>query len=55
VQYHKDLGVLVSTGSQVLRYDTHTGDFLQTLVDLGDATDALGDGLKGEVTCFHVE
>ena len=53
VQYHKHLGLLVSTGGKVMRYDPHSGDFLQTLVDIGQG--AGEEGQKGEVTCFHVE
>jgi len=52
VQFHKDLGLLVSTGSTILRYDAVTGEMIQTLVDIG----AVGEeSQKGEVTCFHVE
>jgi len=53
VQYHAKIGVLVSSGSKVLRYDPHTGDYLQTLVDL--STSAGEEGVMGDITCFHVE
>eukprot|EP00656_Telonema_subtile_P008916 TRINITY_DN1416_c0_g1_i7.p1 TRINITY_DN1416_c0_g1~~TRINITY_DN1416_c0_g1_i7.p1 ORF type:complete len:132 (-),score=24.05 TRINITY_DN1416_c0_g1_i7:36-431(-) len=46
VQVHPSLGLLVSSGSRVLRYDVHTGDFKQVLVDLG---------ADGEVSSFLVE
>merc|ERR1712072_496385 len=34
VQHHKKLGILVSAGNKVLRFDPITGDFIQELVQL---------------------
>ena len=52
VQFHQELGLLVSTGSAVLRYDPETGEVIQTLIDIGTSGE---EGINGEVTCFHVE
>ena len=46
VQHHKKLGILVSAGNKVLRFDPITGDFIQELVQLNP---------DDEITCFHVE
>ena len=53
VQLHKELGLLVSTGGLIQRYDPISGKHLQTLVDLGKET---GEEKElGDITCFHLE
>ena len=46
VKHHPTIGLLVSAGNRVLRYDADTGDFIQTLLEL--ESDA-------EVTSFLLE
>eukprot|EP00658_Telonema_sp_P-2_P008519 TRINITY_DN13215_c0_g1_i9.p1 TRINITY_DN13215_c0_g1~~TRINITY_DN13215_c0_g1_i9.p1 ORF type:complete len:247 (-),score=100.42 TRINITY_DN13215_c0_g1_i9:180-821(-) len=46
LQIHPTLGLLVSVGNQIVRYDLETGQFKQTVLELESG---------GEVTCFHLE
>jgi len=59
LQFHNELGILVSEGSRVLRYDATTGNLLQTLVDIGHAYTNTQTEEKntepGEITCLHAE
>ena len=59
VQHHPHLGILVSEGPKVFRYDAESGDLIQTLVDLSGwpaDTSQMGEEKQaGEVTCFHAE
>lgn len=54
IQYHDQLGLLVSEGSKLMRYDAKTGNALHTLVDLGGNQQG-EEKVPGEISCFHAE